>query len=236
MLRRAALIAVLWGLAAPLALAKTPVEYHPHYLTPDAINIVGLLPNPPADDSAEHQEELNLLIKLQQERTPAEIARCTAEERSMSIFVFADVVGPNFTPERCPKTAAFFKSVLQADMAYFNKAAKAHWSRPRPETDSRIHPLFHEKDGSYPSGHSIRATLFGEVLASLLPQYHDAIIIRSQQIGWDREIAGVHFPSDIFAGRILGKALANALMANPEVHAKLEELKPELEEALKASK
>ena len=229
---RVAYLLALLCLAGAVAGADAP-KYAPHYLSPQAIDVVALLPEPPAADSAEHQEELNLLIKLQQERTPAEIARATSEEHHLTIFDFADAVGPNFTAERCPKTAAFFKSALQPDLAYFNKLAKNHWNRPRPYTDKRIHSLFVEGDGSYPSGHSIRATLFAEVLASLLPQDRDALIARSQQVGWDREIAGVHFPSDIFAGRVLGHALANALLANPEIRAQLDELKPELQQALK---
>ncbi|HEY4261101.1 MAG TPA: phosphatase PAP2 family protein [Schlesneria sp.] len=127
---------------------------------------------------------------------------------------------------------AFFKSALQPDLGYFNKLAKSHWNRPRPYTDPRIHALFIEKDGSYPSGHSIRATLLGEMLAYLLPEHRDALIARSQQMGWDREIAGVHYSSDIFAGRVLGQALANALLVKPELRARLDELKPELQQVL----
>ncbi len=230
MFRLSALLAVL-GLASTLALAEAPTT-QPHYLSPDAIDVVALLPEPPAADSPEHQAEFDLLLKLQQTRTPAEVARATAEENHLTVFAFADVLGPNFTADRCPKTAAFFKSALTADLSYFNKLAKNHWNRPRPYTDPRVHSLFIEKDGSYPSGHSIRATVLGEFLAALLPQYKDRLIARSQQMGWDREIAGVHFPTDIYAGRILGQALAHNLLADPEIKAQLEALKPELDQAL----
>ena len=222
-------------LAASVSIAESPkAEYSPHYLSANSINVVDLLPNPPAADSPEHQEELNLLLKLQHDRTPAQMARATAEEKHLSVFSFADVLGPNFTAEKCPKTAAFFKTTLQPDVAYFNKLAKNHWNRPRPYTDPRIHSLFIEKDGSYPSGHSICATLDAEMLAEIFPQYRDALITRSQQIGWDRELAGEHFPTDIYAGRVLGQALANALLANPDVRKQLEELKPELQQFLPA--
>ncbi|HEY1684183.1 MAG TPA: phosphatase PAP2 family protein, partial [Tepidisphaeraceae bacterium] len=180
----------------------------------------------------EHQQEIALLIKLQHDRTPAEIARVTDEEHHMNVFSFADIVSPNFTPKRCPKTAAFFKTTLRADMGYFNKLAKNHWDRPRPYTDPRIHSLFIEKDGSYPSGHSLGATVYAELLAYLLPEHRDALIARSQQIGWDREIAGVHFPTDIYAGRVLGQALANDLLANPDFRNKLDQLRPELQAVL----
>lgn len=218
-------------LAASVSIAEAPKEkYEPHYLSADAINVVDLLPDPPAADSPEHQEEFDLLLKLQHDRTAAEVARATAEEKHLTVFAFADVLGPNFTEEKCPKTAEFFKTTLQPDVAYFNKLAKNHWNRPRPFADPRIHALFVEKDGSYPSGHSIRATLDAQMLAHILPQYREALIARSQQIGWDRELAGEHFPSDIYAGRVLGQALATALLANPEVRKQLDELKPELQQ------
>lgn len=228
------------AIAEAPATAKTPATKparHPHYLTPDSIDVVALLPDPPAADSAEHQAEFDVLLKLQQDRDgmPVDVARAKDEESHLTVFAFADAVGPGFTKENCPKTAAFFKSALSADLSYFNDVAKAHWNRPRPYTDPRIHSLFKEHDGSYPSGHSIRATLFGEVLAAALPpEYREKVIARSQQMGWDREILGVHFPTDIYAGRILGHALAHALLANPDVHAQVEALKPELERALAA--
>lgn len=221
------------SLSASSCLAEAP-KYAPHYLSPDAINVVSLLPPPPMADSPEHEAEIEQLIKLQQTRTPAEIARVTEEEHHLSVFVFATVLGPNFNAQRCPKTAAFFKTAIQADLAYFNKKAKNHFNRPRPYTDPRVHALFLEHDGSYPSGHSIRGTLMGELLASVLPEHRDSLIARSQQIGWDREIAGVHFPTDIYAGRVMGQVLAHALMRNPELKKQLDAIKPEIEAALSA--
>lgn len=240
MLRIAVRLVVICLLGASVSVAESPKAnkppLQPHYLSADAIDVVALLPDPPAADSPEHQAELNLLLNLQQDRDhdPAEVARATAEEKHLSVFSFADVLGPNFTAANCPKTAAFFKTTLGPDPAYFNKLAKNHWNRPRPYTDPRIHSLFTEGDGSYPSGHSIRATVDAEMLAEILPQYRDALIARSQQMGWDREILGVHFPTDVYAGRVLGQALVKALLANPDVRKQLEELKPELQQILPA--
>lgn len=238
MLRIAVRLMSVCFLAASVSVAEAPPtqnkpELRPHYLSANSIDVVDLLPDPPAADSPEHQAELDLLLRLQHDRTGAEVARATAEER-LRVFGFADVLGPNFTAEKCPKTEAFFKTMLQPDVAYFNKEAKNHWNRPRPATDPRIHSLFKEDDGSYPSGHSIRATVDAEMLAEVLPQYRKALIARGQQIGWDREIAGVHFATDIYAGRVLGHALVKALLANPDVRKQLEDLKPELQQILPA--
>lgn len=237
MLRRSTPLLAILFISSAIAIAdapKAPPKYAPKYLTPQTIDVVTLLPDPPPANSPEHEEEFVQLLKLQKDRTPEEVARATEEEHHLTVFSFADVLGPDFTPEKCPKTAEFFRTALTPDLQYFSKTAKAHWERPRPHTDSRIHSLFTEKDGSYPSGHSTRATLFGEMLSALLPQDRDRLVARSQQMGWDREIAGVHYPSDVYAGRVLGKALATALLAKPEIQSQLEALKPELEAALKA--
>ena len=50
---------------------------------------------------------------------------------------------------------------------------------------------------------------------------------RGREIGWDRVIGGVHHPSDITAGRVLGLAVARALLRNPDFQTDLEEVKEE---------
>jgi acid phosphatase (class A) len=230
-LRRSIALFTILFLTAAVALAEPP-KSQPKYLAPNAIDVTALLPDPPAADSPEHEAEMQQLLKLEKDRTPAEVARCNQEEH-MTIFLFADAVGSkDFSEANCPKLAEFFKTTLQPDLGYFSKAAKEHFNRPRPYTDSLIHALFSEKNASYPSGHSTRATMWGEILSALLPERREQIVARSQQMGWDREIAGVHYPTDVFAGRVLGKALAKALLADPEVQAQLQALKPELEKAL----
>jgi hypothetical protein len=48
-----------------------------------------------------------------------------------------------------------------------------------------------------------------------------------QEIGWDRVVAGVHFPSDVYAGQVLGRALAQALLNNETFREQLELAKKE---------
>src|ERR1700733_3770861 len=137
-----------------------------HFLSPDAIDVVKLLPDPPDKNSGEQQEEINLVLRVQQTRTAAEIARGKSEAK-FTVFAFADVLGLWFTEENCPQSAKFFKQVA-SDSKFFSESAKDHWNRPRPpRSDDRVQPVLDDKDASYPSGHSTRATVMAEVLAEI---------------------------------------------------------------------
>jgi acid phosphatase (class A) len=56
----------------------------------------------------------------------------------------------------------------------------------------------------------------------------DAILARGRQIGDDRVIGGVHFPSDVEAGRTLAQAIFAKLMASPDFQADLARAKTEI--------
>ena len=182
---------------------------------------------PPPNDSAETKAELAMVLELQSTRTAADIARAKAEN-SPSMVPYAEVIGPWFTEEKLPKTSTLFANLTSQGFAYCN-AVKPDYNRPRPATvDPRIKPLFDETDSSYPSGHAISSTLFALVLADLLPDLKPQIIARAQQIGFDRVIAGMHYPSDITTGRNIGQMLARSLYSNAEFQADLAAARAEL--------
>jgi acid phosphatase (class A) len=182
---------------------------------------------PPPNDSAETKAELALVLGLQSTRTAADIARAKAEN-TPSLAPYAEVIGPWFTEEKLPKTYTLFANLTTQGFAYCN-AVKPDYSRPRPATvDSRIKPLFEETDSSYPSGHAISSMLFALVLADLLPDLKPQIIARAQQIGFDRVMAGMHYPSDVTAGQYIGQTLARTIYSNAEFLADLAAARVEL--------
>lgn len=201
------------------------------FLAPDAVNVTRLLPDPPTLNSEEWQDEVDLMLKLQSSRSDADKARI-AQEDDFSVFVFADVLGPWFTEANCPKTAALFASV-EGDSKVFANIGKKHWQRPRPYTSvAALNPAGKtEKSFSYPSSHSTRGSVCAEILASIFPDKRAALLERGRQIGWDRVIAGVHYPSDIAAGRVLGHALAEQFLASPAFNLELADVKAELQQA-----
>jgi acid phosphatase (class A) len=199
------------------------------FLKADAVDVAALLPDPPVPGSPEARAEIDAVLAIQQSRTPADVARAKAEEK-FDVFAFADAVGPWFAADRCPLTAALFKSVA-ADAKLFANVGKKHWDRRRPPyVDDRVKPVVTlEDEGSYPSSHSTRGQLYAELLSAVLPaDRHDALMARGRQIGFDRLIGGVHFPSDVYAGRTLGHALAERLLADADFRARLDAVKAEL--------
>ena len=64
--------------------------------------------------------------------------------------------------------------------------------------------------------------------AQLAPDLKAAILARGLQIGDDRVIGGVHFPSDVDAGRTLAHDLFTRLMASPAFQADLAHAKAEV--------
>lgn len=93
-------------------------------------------------------------------------------------------------------------------IAYF--ALKNHFKRDRPPMaipgfKSVIIP---SDQFSFPSGHTSAAFLMALLLASLYPPILWLVIPWASAIGIARVSLGVHFPTDIFAGAVLGTTSA----------------------------
>ena len=186
------------------------------YLSADALNVVELLPAPAAIDSEEARAERDLMVAIQEQRTEGQVARCRSEVK-VTLAAFARVMGPWFTAENLPRLEQLVKHA-EKDTKVFSDAAKNHFLRKRPAAeDPRIQIAVENEDSpSYPSGHATRGIVFATIIAQLAPQQRAALLERGREIGWDRVIAGVHHPSDIIAGRVVGQAVARALLASPQ--------------------
>src|SRR5262249_51158711 len=74
-----------------------------------------------------------------------------------------------------------------------------------------LHPLAEAKtsnSASYPSGHTTYGTVIGVVLAEMASEKRAELLARAADYGMSREVAGVHFPSDVEAGKVLGTIVA----------------------------
>ena len=185
------------------------------FVAPQQIDFAKLLPPPPAVGSAVQKEETALLLTLQKERTPAMEAFAQADA-ARTVFRFADVVGAEFTAEKLPKTTAFFEKVKENADALLGPAKK-HWDRPRPYASTpEINPCVPKPgNASYPSGHSTFGTVDSIILANMLPEKAPQIYDRAEAYRLNREIGGVHYPSDVAAGRIAGTVIAAFMQQSP---------------------
>lgn len=202
-------------LALTLAATRVLAVYLPEG-TPDATT---LLATPPVLGSEEDKLDLANTLAVYQSATPVE-SELARDENNLTIFHFNPVLGPWFAPGKFPKTEALFKAV-EADAKHVTDTSKKFFKRPRPYhvvPERFPHSIEHEDPThySYPSGHSTRATVYALLLAELFPAQRDALLAKGREAGWLRVKGGVHYPTDIYAGRVLGQELARDFLAAPK--------------------
>jgi len=204
------------------------------YLPASAPDLYRLLPPPPEAGSAQQRAELDELLRLQATRTPAMVQRAR-EDVPRSIFRFADALGSpaEFTAQRLPLTARFFAQI-EHDGAQYADRAKDVFARPRPfRSERRLAPAVAEPSSpSYPSFHSTWAVACGIVLADMVPERRAAIFARADEFAHNREVGGVHYPSDVAAGHLAGTALAEEFFSTPRFLADEAAATTELRQAL----
>ena len=222
---------LLLALAASLPLRAAPANY----LADSHTVVLTLLAPPPTAGSSEDKADLESAYAVASMATPEQVAQAK-DEVKLTIFHFAPVIGPWFQAGRFPKLEALFKEI-EAESKVVTSQGKKAWQRPRPYVVDPVrfpHAVEHEKptDYSYPSGHSTRATVYALMLAEIFPAHREALMAKGREIGWRRVQGGVHYPTDVYAGRVLGQALARDLLANASLRADLAAAKVELGSAV----
>ena len=218
-------------LATALAMAAGDAAESP-YISPRDVDLARFLPPPPTPDSAAQRRDLDAVLEIQRTRTKAQIADAQADQKT-SVFRFADVLGKNFSEDRLPKTAALAEKACRETSAVV-AVAKQSWSRPRPYVTSReVKPvLSNVTAGSYPSGHATCGYIWAIILADMIPEKRDELIVRGIRYGQNRVVGGVHYPTDAEAGRLSGAVIAVALSNNPVFRSDFDSAKAELREVM----
>lgn len=197
------------------------------------IDLVTILPPPPARDSDRTKAELAEILTLQVERTPQMVAHAKADDEETIWRFGGELFGPKFDKDKLPKFAAFFDRVVETEAAVVDPAKKT-LNRPRPHMVSDIvKPVVKmSTSGAYPSGHTTLGTLMGIVLADMVPEKRAEIMARAWDYGHSRLVAGIHYPSDIEMGRISGSVIAATIMRQDDFQAEFAPAKAELRAAL----
>jgi acid phosphatase (class A) len=216
-----------------LLLSDPSWAYDASYISLNQVNLAKLLAPPPASQSNEQKLDLMAVLRTQKESTASQRERAVADNE-LSVFRIAeDVLGPNFTPPRVPKTAAFFDRIWK-DYRDIILATKDVWDRPRPyQVSTDVKPIGKlEKSGSYPSGHATRGYLAAIILSNMLPEKREGLFARAREYGDNRIVAGDHFPSDVEAGRFAATAMAVTFIQNEKFSNDFAEAKAELRNEL----
>jgi len=202
------------------------------YLEPDQVRLEEYLPPPPAPGSEADQRDLEAVRAAQAARTPESSAAAEADA-AVSVFRFADVLGPDFNGQRLPKTMALFRSTA-VDMTRVGSRAKDIWQRPRPyRADPGITPLLGiSNDGSYPSGHAMYGCMTAVLLGVMVPERRPALLARGEVFAANRVVGGVHYPTDVAAGCDAGRIVAAVLLVTPAFRADFAAAREETRRAL----
>lgn len=223
-MKRAALFLAL----VSLAFASPPPANGPAgYLARESIDVKALLPAPPAAGSLAALGDLETVRQVQALRTEQDVAWAIFIEDD-TVFHNASVLGPWFTKEKLPHTAEFFARIT-ADVMAVSYRAKDLFLRPRPpKVDPSIRPCVRlAESGSYPSRHSTQAFVWAYVLGEIFPEHQAELLERAHRAAWGRVLSGVHYPTDLIGGKILGDAIITELRKLPEYRAGVEKCRQE---------
>ena len=228
---RAIVLAAIFAMASIVASAK---ETSLNYLKENKPAAAELLAPPPLIDSPEQTADITTVRSVYNAASATD-KQAAYDEKKFSVFNFTGAVGAFFIETNLPKTAAFFKKV-QLDAETVTDLGKNYFHRPRPySTDTNLINGKLESSFSYPSGHSTESMVLALVLADLLPAQHDAILAHARQMGWHRVQIARHYPTDIYAGRVLAQAIVKQFKKNDEFEKAAAEAKAEIEAVRKAA-
>jgi acid phosphatase (class A) len=215
----------------PAAQARKPI-----FVLPEQLDMAAILPTPPAGDSPQGAAELAEVHRLQNTRTPAEIARAKADDAEEDMFIFKDVLGEKFQAKYLPATAVLSAHVHN-DESFISNPAKVFFHRLRPYVfDATVQPVCKikedPKDYSYPSGHSVTGYLEALVTAMMVPEKRDAILARADDYAHNRLVCGMHYPSDLAASKTVAYSMIGLMINHPQFRHEFEAAKAETRQAL----
>ena len=230
--RASSFVALITISLASSTIASAALAADTYYISPAEIDLVHILAPPPIPDSPAGKTDLQGVLAAVSARTDASIKQAQDDDQR-TVFRFTDTMGPNFKTENLPLTTALFQHVYQDGNAA-TLAAKNFFKRTRPfVVDPEIKIIVVQPpDFSYPSNHSTFGNESGILLAEMVPENAVAIFARAAEYAHNRVVAGVHFPSDVEAGRIAASVIDNTLVHNPRFEADFAQAKTEVRTAL----
>lgn len=170
---------------------------------------LGKLETYPKLGSAEGILDFAQLLYLQKTRTAAECAAAQEESNGVGLKLFFGGKHGLLSASEVKKVEKELKWLTAktgAKILYY----KTKFNRPRPYlSHSQIKPCIElESSKSYPSGHTTLARLYGRILSVIYPERSLLFMKRADEAAQHRMTGGVHYPSDVAAGKRLGDLLA----------------------------
>jgi acid phosphatase (class A) len=231
------------------------------YAMPAMFDATRLLPPPPADEASQARD-LAQVRAAQQARTPQQAAQAEASSTvDVFLFasVLGPRFTPDRVPTTASFLQRVYRSslpylqstkncwnrlrpfVIDPTLAPLARSLASTRVRSAPPPAASL-PLAGSPctapaadisfAPSYPSGHATVGALMAILLAEMVPERRSALFEFGWGYGDARVISGVHFPSDVEAGRILGTMLAEVMQQDARFRADLRGARQELRREL----
>ena len=204
------------------ALAQSYEPYIPENEMPDVVKIV---PAPPQDPSPDFDHDiLRYMWGKQQRKDPARLEMAVRDavwSMDTTLVILGEPFGLKVSKEETPAIyEVLTRGITTIENIRFRP--KAYYFRIRPFAYFQEPSIFPQDDewlateGSYPSGHTIRAWACALLMAQINPQSAEAVFHRAWQSGESRVISGSHWQSDVDASRPVAGIGYSRLQTCPE--------------------
>ena len=172
-----------------------------------------------------------------------------ADAEGISYLYFtADALGPRlgkaflaaYDKGELSKAAALIKATEIS-----TSAAKKHFNYPRPflAADNTIHLVpddvvvkdgkpYTADGGSFPSGHTSTGVTDSLLLAQMIPERFQALLVRGARYGYSRIVLGVHYPLDVMGSRMVAERNVAHFLNDPAYRRLFSEARDQLRSAL----
>lgn len=199
-----------------------------HYITAEQSAGVKL-PPPPAAGSKEDKADLAEVRAWEKKRAAAQCEKARTEKDADFEGFFGDI---SPLPRPLPKEVSeiFFRLIMDTNDVC--RLLKDLYARPRPrKTDPALKPCLKAGADSYPSGHAAISRICALTLSDLVPARRAEFMARADEAALRRVIVGVHYPSDLAAGKRLADILYPIFLKSPAFRKDLEILRGYLKPA-----
>ncbi|MBC7168999.1 phosphatase PAP2 family protein [Phenylobacterium sp.] len=205
------------------------------YLTAADLDGAALIGPPPAPDSPRGRSDAARFAETRALEGSARWKKAAADADlwgGKALKGYACAAGLDVNPKTTPVTVHVLERVEQ-DVRTIGTPAKDHYGRPRPLIghDAPIcvaRAEWMKTNASYPSGHSMTGWAWALVLAELAPAKANELMAAGKEMGTSRVICGVHYESDVEAGRDLAAAMVARMHGDAEFRADMEKARREV--------
>ncbi|MGJ8655841.1 MAG: phosphatase PAP2 family protein [Akkermansiaceae bacterium] len=190
-----------------------------------------VLPEPPANSSERTRAELEYLKGLISERKAhkgAIVGEVVTQNFRWGKYTYGELIDGKKFKHTSRLILATYKDLGVVCFVFKQKFDRVRPSVLAGKVGMKLGTVV-EIPGhpAYPSGHATGAFTLAYILQELDPENGEVYRADALRIARNREIGGLHYPSDTEAGRLLGRQIADSLMEDESYRVMLEAARSE---------